>query len=356
MFYRHFSIAVAAGFAALSAIAATGAALAQDGVPQFDTLYVYGDSSSDNGNFYAAYGAQMHPTFGLYYSGAFTNGPVWGDYLVEMGVAAIQDNRAYAGAMTNAYGEPSRIPNATSLLPTGLATQTQCAPGEFGENDLVGVWVGFNDYLFGGLFGFDNAPATVVGNIADAVGRLNGCGARHIMLFNLPDLSRVPLASLIAPDQAIKLGTASAVHNALLASAIARLNLQLEAEVAVVDIFAAMSQIVGYPERFGFTNATDACIAVVNGTVSVPNPYSPCYGGDGDTQYDPYDQMSPAGFVFWDPLHPAAATHRLLAEFTAATLAANAFGTATMGAANGTSTAAGVVTICGDPADGNWCY
>lgn len=67
--------------------------------------------------------------------------------------------------------------------------------------------------------------------------------------------------------------------------------------------------------------------------------------------------MSPARFVFWDPRHPATATHSLLAEFTAATLAANAFGTATMGSANdASSSATGVVYMCSDPADRNWCY
>lgn len=64
--------------------------------------------------------------------------------------------------------------------------------------------------------------------------------------------------------------------------------------------------------------------------------------------------MSPARFVFWAPRHPATATHSLLAEFTAATMAANAFGTATMGSANDTSSStADVVYISSDPADGN---
>lgn len=36
-----------------------------------------------------------------------------------------------------------------------------------------------------------------------AIARLNGCGAKHIMVFNLPDLSRMPLASFVEPAQAI---------------------------------------------------------------------------------------------------------------------------------------------------------
>lgn len=359
MFHQRLSIAVIAAFTALAAPTAHDTAMAQDGAPVFGTLHVFGDSSSDDGNFYDAYGDQMHFSFGLFYSGAFTNGGVWGDYLVDTGVVEFMNNHAYAGAMSNAYGEPSRFTSPPGPLPTGLRTQVETFAGPFGENDLVAIWVGFNDYLFGDLFGFDNAPSAVVANIAEAVVRLDQLGAKRILVFNLPDLSRVPLASFIERQQAIQLGTVSAVHNALLASAVARLDLQLDAEVVVIDIFAAMSQIVGYPERFGFTNATDSCILVLaDGYTAIPNPFSPCYGGDNGTPYYPFDDpMFPAGFVFWDPLHPATDTHRVLAEFAAATLASHAFGTAAMGSAKDTSAAAtGVVTMCEDPADGNWCY
>jgi phospholipase/lecithinase/hemolysin len=360
MRYQRLLSAVLASFAAIAIGAVSSPARADHGNATFDTLYVFGDSSSDDGNFFAEYGTDMHPTFAIYYpTGAFTNGHVWANYLVNSGVADVQDNRAFSGAMTGTYGEPARMDPLTGPLPTGLRTQIDNFAGEIGENDLVGVWVGFNDYLFGAQFGMDNAPSTVVGNIAEAVVRLDGLGARHILVFNLPDLSRVPLASFLDPAQARQLGTASAVHNALLAASISTLRLQLDAEIVVIDIFAAMSQIVGYPERFGFTNATDSCLLVLaDGQTTVPNPYSPCLVSGGETPYNPFDDVfDPTGFVFWDLLHPTTAAHQVLADFTAATLASHAFGSARYGSSiHATTSNGGAVFMCADPADGLWCY
>lgn len=359
MRYTDISTMMVAGIAVLTVGTFAIPAKAQSGEPRFDTLHIFGDSSSDNGNLYAEYADQMHFSFGFYYpTGSFSNGPVWGDYLVQSGLALVEENHAYAGAMTGVFGEPARMGAETGLLTTGLLSQIDNFAGPIGENDVVGVWAGFNDYLFGAQFGIDNAPATVVGNIAEAVARLNALGARHIMVFNLPDMSRVPLASFVDRATAIKLGTASAVHNALLASALSRLRVQLDAEIVLVDVFSAMSQIVGYPERFGFTNASDSCILVLNdGVTAIPNPFSPCYGGDNGTPYNPFDDpMNPDGFVFWDLLHPATDTHRLIADFVEATLASHAYGAATYGATDPATGAAAVVQICADPLDGDWCY
>ena len=360
MQYKRLLNAVFAGLAATTMGAVGNSVRADHGGAIFDTLYVFGDSSSDNGNLFAEYGSMMHPTFGLYYpTGAFSNGPVWGDYLVDLGVAAALDNRAYAGALTGSYGEPARMGFETGLLPTGLHTQIDNFAGGIGGGDLVGIWAGFNDYLFGAQFGLDNAPATVVANIAEAIVRLEGLGAKHILVFQLPNLSRMPLASFIDPAQARQLGAASAVHNALLSARISTLRRRLDAEIIVIDIFAAMSQIVGYPNRFGFTNATDSCLLVLaDGQTAIPNPFSPCVVSDGGTPDFPFDDvLDSAGFVFWDLLHPTTATHRVLADFTAATLASKAFGSATYGSAIDDRTGSGVaVSMCVDPADGMWCY
>lgn len=359
MQYRRLLNAALASGVAILIGAANSPAQANHGDATFDTLYVFGDSSSDDGNFFAEHGPDMSFTFPIYYpTGAFTNGQVWANYLVDMGVADIQDNRAYAGAMTGSFGEPARMNPLTGLLPTGLRTQIDNFADPIDGNDLVGVWAGFNDYLFGALYGQDNSPATVVGNIAEAVVRLDGLGARHILVFNLPDLSRVPLAAFLDPAQARQLGTASAVHNALLAASISRLRLRLDAEITVIDIFAAMSQIVGYPERFGFTNATDSCILVLaDGQTAIPNPFSPCRVSDGGTPAFPFDDvLDPTGFVFWDLLHPTTEAHRVLADFTAATLESHAFGTARYGSAvHATTSTGGTAFMCADPADGMWC-
>jgi outer membrane lipase/esterase len=61
-----------------------------------------------------------------------------------------------------------------------------------------------------------------------------------------------------------------------------------------MDAFSAIDLIIKNPGAFGFTNVTDACVV------------SPaCVGANGQ------------GYLFWDPVHPTARGHQLIARYAA---------------------------------------
>lgn len=79
-----------AGVAILAALAAPAA--------KAGSLYVFGDSLSDDGNLYKLTGLPPAP----YYKGRFSNGPVWVEYLPALSglSSSPANNFAYGGAFT----------------------------------------------------------------------------------------------------------------------------------------------------------------------------------------------------------------------------------------------------------------
>ena len=110
----------------------------------FDTVVIFGDSLSDNGNLY-------EETFGLipdsseYFMGRFSNGPVWVEYLADSShLDADLVNYAHGGATTD------------SLIPLGLEGQvlgyvTTSSPT---PDTLCAIWIGAND-VFNSSPGYD---------------------------------------------------------------------------------------------------------------------------------------------------------------------------------------------------------
>jgi outer membrane lipase/esterase len=204
-------------------------------------------------------------------------------YLVDPFLA---DNFATGGANTD----------ASDIWGIGLGLQTQIglyagAGRTFSDTDLAVVWAGANDYLFGGV----TDPYAVVGDISAGLVALNSLGAQHMLVMNMPNLGMTPLLNR-TPYSGL-FNDLSAGHNQLLEGSVANLRTGLGVEIIYVDVETALDHILASPALFNFSNSTDACL-------SMPEA---CF-------------VDPDSFVFWDDIHPTAATHELLAEFTYATL------------------------------------
>ena len=81
--------------------------------------------------------------------------------------------------------------------------------------------------------------------------------------------------------------------NLALEAALSNIEQALPVTIARFDVFALTSMLFVSPETYGLTNATQACLTpeVMAGAVcKKPNEY-----------------------LFWDGLHPTAATHKILA-------------------------------------------
>lgn len=243
-------------------------------------LYVFGDSLSDVGNVYKATGG-AYPPNPPYYRGRYSNGPVWVEHLASRLALRNQQiiNTAYGGATTGS-GSINGIP--------GVLAQV----GEFTKNHpkasrktLHVLWAGANDYLNGAT-----NPTMPIANLSKAIETLAQTGAQTILVGNLPDLGNLPATRNSAYAKALT-GIAIA-HNNELAKALTRLRQNLGSDVQIIefDTYGLYQTAIAKPGQFGFTNVTSACT----------NNQATC---------DNADQ-----FLFWDGIHPTAATHRILGE------------------------------------------
>ncbi len=263
-------------------------------------LVVFGDSLSDNGNLALATG-NAQPG---YPSGRFSNGPVWAEQLVGplanfFPIGAVNNARhvdfAFGGARTD-----TAVAN-----PPGIPTQIGAyfaRGGGFGANDVASVWGGAND-IFQGIPGAAANPATAQAtmtgvstaaaiNIAGSVNAVAGAGATTVLVMNLPDIGAAPAFNTSPAGPLASLSAAtfnSALANSLAAVAAARPG----TNVISVDVNGVFQQIVANPAAFGFSNVTQACVAV-----------AACAGASTAAQN---------AWLFWDGVHPTAAGHALVA-------------------------------------------
>ena len=264
---------------------------------------MFGDSVSDSGNVALAVGAPggvpqavtgntYIPDLPYAPSGTYSNGPVWVQQFASMlGLPAAPSlaggtDFAWAGARTGGADVP--VPTLTTQASQFLGATGGVAPSS-ALYVVAEVGNDARDALMAIAGGAD--PATTIQHAATSyaadldqiVGSLRQAGAQHFLVFDNMNLGLVPAVAALGPDAA---GLASILTSTM--------NQALEAELAgdqgvtLFDTYGFMTGIVTHPGDFGFSNATDACGAQVAADCS---------------QY-----------VFWDGLHPTAATHALIAD------------------------------------------
>ena len=256
----------------------------------YDTVVVYGDSLSDNGNLFAATGLPGAP----YYKGRRSNGPVAVEQLAaSYGVPLV--DFAWIGATTGIgnYADNGSVTSMGTYNLPGMTTvyaATKGLLGPFTCGGLFIVWGGPNDILAPSPL--DSTPGDIItralANEMAIISDLKGMGVKSILAPGMPDLGLTPYFRSLGPIAAAQ-GTAfSAAFNA-------GLQTLLPSDVMYYDTAALMRAVVSNPAAYGFTNATDACF---DGTNLCGDPNS---------------------YVFFDDFHPTTATHAIVArEFEAA--------------------------------------
>lgn len=297
----------------------------------YSTMFVFGDSLSDNGN-----NALLLPGFFIpqtvapfdhdapaplipvgTYAGSnnYSNGQVWADYLAgSLGLAltpslAGGNNFAFGGARTGAVG----VSDDPGLTPT-LITQAQGAVarglGALPGDALYAVWGGGNDLrALGAEFGaglaspddvvraqsalaLQNGIAASINNLTTTLTTLASAGARDFLIMNLPDLGLTPIARFldtIAPGTRDVLTGLSGLFNQKLGDLVAGASGAPGFSVTLLDVFALNHASVDNPAPG--VNVTDACTS--------QNAFTGC--------------SDPDNFVYWDGVHPTTATHAVIA-------------------------------------------
>lgn len=324
---RQFSAAVGAAVGIMTA--APSVAL------PFSQTVSFGDSLTDTGYFTGFFGAQR----------AFTTNPdrLWIDYLAEQAggqanpanylVPARQatddgsgTNYAVGGARTRAQGQyPNRI-IARYIIPVrSQIAQHLAKTPTLDPRGLYPIWAGANDILASlqanaaALTTPATQAATVQAVLADVqtaaeetagmVSTLLDAGAGTVMVLNLPDLGRTPLARQ-QNSQAIMSG-ATEKFNTVLGLRIAA----LKGQIAMLNVQGLFKELTDAPGSFGLSNATTpACTSTeIMGRSISAQTCTP------DTLVAPDANQT---HLFADAIHPTGMGHKLLADYALSVLQA----------------------------------
>ena len=295
---RSFAVSVVLGVVTL----ASGAARAQVG---FNNIVVFGDSLSDagntptaNGNLYTAitnnFGAAFAVPKAPYFRGRFTNGPVWAEDVAQALGVPLRDF-AYGGARTdatNSAGLGAVSPGMQTQVSSFVAANTNTS---INSQALYVLWGGANDYLNGG----QTNPAVPVTNLTNEINSLAQVGVTRFLVVNLPNLGALPSTSGTAASTSLTALTNA--HNTGLATALAGISAARPGvTLSLLDVNSLFTSAINNPSAFGFTNVTSSYVTN-NGGVTGANAQTI---GTGD----------PNKYLFWDELHPTAATHQLIAN------------------------------------------
>lgn len=293
----------------------------------YTSLYVLGDSYSDQGNLLAAttasgpaLGQPQQPDPARYDNGRFSNGPIYLDVLAHgLGVASTPSllggtNFAFGGALT-ATNTNEQPPAGTGAYPPGIylwslnaerdAFSARVAAEGADPTGLYVVFSGLNDIAAVAQRGLPPGPtiASTVTGVINAVEAFKAAGAQTVLVPNLPDIGLLPVVTSLeplVPGVSAQVSQLTAGYNAALAAALAQVS---GIQVIQFDTFKLLDDVVANPTQFGFSNATTPCYS---GFV-VPDPTATVCS-------------DPSQHVFWDPQHPTTAFQTLLGEQLLATV------------------------------------
>lgn len=266
----------------------------------FRRLLFFGDSITDEGRLPEPF--RPDPP---YEGGRFTDGLVYSQVLTQ----ELQD----FGIRSNnyAYGGANAVPSEPQQYVIGLDTQV----AEFEIGYLFGVPSGSAAVIFIGGNDYHDVNPTdptivdrVIERIDDTAERLERRGVDELILFNLPLSSQIPrwrllsLAELAAEDAMID------AHNDRLLTLKAAYD-SAGVPTTIVDVERLLREVRAEIETYGLKAYDDTLYLLDEDDRPVRN---------GATS-----QLDPDEVAYFDPVHPSAAGHGILAAFAEATLRAD---------------------------------
>jgi len=274
----------------------------------------FGDSLTDPGNHYIAFGQVTRPPYQPvaiypYAIGGhhFSNGPAWAEDLTDELDTPVSGKPALRepGVFTNyAVGRARARPGAPVFPDFDLGTQVTAFLTDFkgqapGDHTYV-IWIGSND-LFDALeaLQIDPSGATSIGIIEQAIGAtaqsmqmLWAAGARNFLVLNLADPALTPYVRALGPGAQGAATQLSSAYDGALAQMLASLGALPQIEIKQFDVNAFLHAVVASPARYGLRDVEDACLSfgVLTGAVCA----------------------DPDHYLFWDGIHPTRAGHLLI--------------------------------------------
>lgn len=312
---------------------------------RFNTMVVFGDSLSDNGNLYR-YMWHKIPLSPPYFNGRFSNGPVWIEQLYD----SYKENNQLDDFLDFAVGGAGAILSPKGILPMNLSMELDnylyWTNNGNKTNTLYTIWIGSNNYL-NGPANIESITDSVVNIIGKSIERLITYGGNKFFVLNLPDLGRVPQAA----DRKIQplLTKLTQTHNRKLALKINKLKVKYPKVIFVYfDVYSFFNQTIEHASDYGFSNVTNACFPGNYSGVLFKNKLDNAsafnYLQRLDERFDKkrwemiknnpqlmeavstgfiYDSLLPKnkpsalnceGYLFWDHVHPTTTAHFYMAQ------------------------------------------
>ena len=248
---------------------------------QYGQYYVFGDSLSDNGRVLRETGYSPSGTVGplvfgapgIYQDGIWSNTPNFTELVPSLiGTPYVPSNDFAVGGAQSVHQAPNALlsPTFSWGLPDQIDT-FQAQVGHFAPNDLINLWIGYNDLSTISLTATpaqqDAAVAAIVSNTTSAIARLASLGGQDFVVFDQetyrPD-GRAALAQELNSDLGTALQTLSA----------SGLN------IVYFDVNSILTQLRANPTAYGFAAdaGTVACsqdpVCAQNGaTTGLENQY-----------------------------------------------------------------------------------
>ena len=255
----------------------------------FESIVIFGDSLSDNGNVYAL----TNETYPIppYWKGRYSNGPNWVDQLNLSGVS----DYAYGSATTDnnlvqGYTKGNTVPVPGMLQQVEIyLNSTNVNEIDF-ERTLYILWGGNNDFIFD----FTLYPDVIVASLLKSAQSLLDIGAKNLLVFNQVPVQYFPFTKPFgAPELFIYLTEQANFHLLNFTESIQINNPQ--ASLKIFDIHSLILNIVT-ENSTNFTNTADNCWENVNVTTVL--------------QFC----TDPDEYFFVDTLHFTSRAHGLIAD------------------------------------------
>ena len=169
--------------------------------------------------------------------------------------------------------------------------------------------MGANNYL-GAPEDEDQAIKEVIDGLTHSFQRLVKAGAKHILVFNLPDLGVTPYAKFGGQQEILsRLATR---HNDTLKQTFEELKvMNPSVQWYYYDVFYMLNDALENPTKYGFTNTEGTCYDsyALNSSMRDQTMIRVASGIKVNSK-----KPDCQGYLFFDLVHPAALAHQIIAE------------------------------------------
>jgi phospholipase/lecithinase/hemolysin len=280
-------------------------------------LVIFGDSLSDPGNYFIAFGEVSQAPFAPVPDAPYDIGPghhysdgrTWAERLSVAlhsplsGMPAL----AHPGEFTNyAVGRARARANAPVFSAYDLSTQVGLYLGDFrgqaSSSSIYVIWIGAND-LDDALQALATDPTgatsaqiaqTAIETVAGNIQALWSAGARTFLIPNLPDLGDTPAVRALGPPVVAAAAQLTGLYNAGLHQALTQLQVLPQIQFVEFDVNGLLQQVIAHPAAYGLDDAVDACLTFF----TTDHPIC----------------AHPRRYLFWDGIHPTVAGHEIVED------------------------------------------